>query len=318
MGFQDRDYYREDAPTWWARSSGTRATTTLMALLVLVFVAQVVGSNPGRGRPDRILEAARLDPQAVALGQVWRLVTAHLVHDRSALLVVALTVWAAYYFGRRVEEKLGTREYVGFLLSTALLVSASTLLAGLFGVENGAFDYGSGPVLAAVLVLFACHFPRLQAFLIVAMPAWVLAAIVLGLDLIGEFGGGLARAGVGAYVTAIVWGMAFSRSDRFFTRLFSRTAAPPRAARLKLHRTPPDPATDAAKDDRVAREILGAYTAPRAPARPAAPGLDEQLEAKLDQVLEKVSRSGRDSLTGEEQGILSRASEIYKQRRSPK
>jgi len=44
-------------------------------------------------------------------------------------------------------------------------------------------------------------------------------------------------------------------------------------------------------------------------------GVDEQLEAKLDQVLEKVARFGRESLTSEEQQILQRASEIYKRRR---
>jgi hypothetical protein len=43
--------------------------------------------------------------------------------------------------------------------------------------------------------------------------------------------------------------------------------------------------------------------------------VDEQLEAKLDHVLEKVSRYGRDSLTPDEQEILKRASEIYKRRR---
>jgi hypothetical protein len=43
---------------------------------------------------------------------------------------------------------------------------------------------------------------------------------------------------------------------------------------------------------------------------------DEQLEAKLDAVLEKVARSGKDSLTDGERQILLRASEVYKRRRS--
>jgi hypothetical protein len=45
-------------------------------------------------------------------------------------------------------------------------------------------------------------------------------------------------------------------------------------------------------------------------------GIDEHLEAKLDQVLEKVLRSGRESLTKEETQILLKASEVYKKRRS--
>ena len=46
------------------------------------------------------------------------------------------------------------------------------------------------------------------------------------------------------------------------------------------------------------------------------PDVDEQLEAKLDAVLEKVARFGRGSLTEGENQILMRASEIYKKRRS--
>jgi hypothetical protein len=44
--------------------------------------------------------------------------------------------------------------------------------------------------------------------------------------------------------------------------------------------------------------------------------VDEQLEAKLDAILEKVARSGRDSLSDSERQILMRASEIYKRRRT--
>jgi hypothetical protein len=43
---------------------------------------------------------------------------------------------------------------------------------------------------------------------------------------------------------------------------------------------------------------------------------DEQLEAKLDAVLEKVARSGQASLSEPERQILLRASEIYKRRRT--
>jgi hypothetical protein len=51
---------------------------------------------------------------------------------------------------------------------------------------------------------------------------------------------------------------------------------------------------------------------------PSAPAgdLDEHLDAKLDAVLEKLSRHGRESLTDSERDILLRASEIYKKKRT--
>ena len=45
--------------------------------------------------------------------------------------------------------------------------------------------------------------------------------------------------------------------------------------------------------------------------------VDEHLEAKLDEVLQKVQRHGKESLTDGEREILLKASEIYKKRRRP-
>ena len=43
--------------------------------------------------------------------------------------------------------------------------------------------------------------------------------------------------------------------------------------------------------------------------------VDEQLEAKLDRVLDKVAKSGTDSLSADERSVLLKASEVYKRRR---
>ena len=60
---------------------------------------------------------------------------------------------------------------------------------------------------------------------------------------------------------------------------------------------------------RASSAPVGVATAPK-------PDVDEHLEAKLDQVLEKVARYGQDSLTDSERQILFRASEVYKRKRS--
>lgn len=318
MGFQDRDYYRDDEPTWWARSARTRVTYALMLLLGVVFVAQVLGSNPARGRPDTILAVASFQADAITSGQVWRVLTTHLVHSRDALLLVGMTIWAVYFFGHRVETALGSPEFIAFLFSAALIGSLGQLAAVLLAGQPDAVTYGSGPVLTAMLVLFIVKFPHLETVVIITMPAWVLAGIVIAFELLGEFGGGFARSGLGAYLAAAAFALLYSRVPTPLTELFRlrprATRPAPRATRLKLFRTPPDSTADLA-DDRTARDILDAF-APSSSPRAAAPALDEHLEAKLDEVLEKVSRSGRASLTGEEESILNRASEIYKQRKN--
>jgi len=54
--------------------------------------------------------------------------------------------------------------------------------------------------------------------------------------------------------------------------------------------------------------------APTAVTTAPSPPADEHLEAQVDAVLEKVARSGRDSLTETEKALLVRASEVYKRR----
>ena len=48
----------------------------------------------------------------------------------------------------------------------------------------------------------------------------------------------------------------------------------------------------------------------------AVAAVNEHLEAKLDAVLEKIAKTGKESLTPKEQEILRQASEMYKRRRT--
>ncbi len=321
MGIQDRDYYRDDEPTWWATAARARVTYGLMLLLAAVFVAQVLGSNPRRGgQDDVLLNGGLYDLAATLRGQVWRPVTSFFVHRREALLVVGLALWGFYYFGSRVEGKYGSLEYAAYLAATVAAIAAAKLAAGLGGFEAELKTFGSLPLLWSVLTLYVCVAPRSQLFLGLNVPTLVLVLVPFGLTLGLELEGGPVASGLVALPVGVAWTLAYFKLD---PRLASRLGldrllgiARPRGSRLKIARTPAEtPREREAATDQTAREILGAYSRPTPPT-PAAPvALDEQLEAKLDQVLEKVSRSGKDSLTGDEQNILRRASEIYKQRR---
>ena len=318
MGIQDRDYYRDDESTWWATAAQSRVTYGLMLLIASVFVAQVLGSDARRGRDDTLLTAGLFDYAATLRGQVWRVVTSFLVHRREGLVVVGLTVWALYYFGSRVEARYGSVEYATYLVTTVLTISAVKLIAGgLTGFETDVPTFGSLPLLWSVLVLYSCVSPRSQLILGLNVPTVVLALLAFGLTLGLELEGGPTSSGIVAPSVGALGALAYYKLDPRLSRrlLLDRLLGTARQPRLKVFRTPAESPRDrAAATDRTAREILGADTRPD-PVAPALATLDEQLEAKLDQVLEKVSRSGKDSLTGDEQSILRRASEVYKRRR---
>jgi hypothetical protein len=154
-------------------------------------------------------------------------------------------------------------------------------------------------------VLFACHYPRetVNLFGVLPLPAWVLAALFVGLSL------GFSRSGWVVTLVAALLGCVYYRTGSYA----GPTWWPPRptaARRPQLRVVRPEP-PDPDEDEPSAAESRVAAHAPRG----AAPPGDEQLEARLDGVLEKVSRYGQQSLTPEEREILFRASELYKRRR---
>jgi hypothetical protein len=127
------------------------------------------------------------------------------------------------------------------------------------------------------------------------------------LDLYGAMGGQMK--GFGANVAYLVhlggacFGLLYFESGVRLSGVFVRPRAA--AVRPQLRVVPPVTELDP--------EPVGASVP--APAARSGEAPDEQLEAKLDAVLEKVSKHGQSSLTPEEREILFRASEVFKKRR---
>ena len=244
---------------------------------------------------------ATLDVNKVKAGEVWRLVTCHFVHDAGAFLPVAMLCVALYVVAGRLEGVHGWREFLAVVVCGVVVISAANVAAAI-GAGGADPTYGAGPLVAVLLVLYACHHPYETVNMIVPVPMWAVAAGVIGLDLLAEVNGG-GHAGRVGYLAGAGFAVAYYAAGwRVSNVLFPRTLAGqrrPRPVGLKAYAAaPPDPAT---------RTVA-------APDRPADRLTDEQLEAKLDQVLEKVARSGQASLTVEEQTVLQRASEIFKRR----
>jgi hypothetical protein len=161
------------------------------------------------------------------------------------------------------------------------------------------------------MVLFALHFPHrtILLFFVLPVPVWVLVVIQVVQDsivFVDQAAGGdqlKTRVAVSVHLGGALFALLYYRMQWRLTGFWGRVGAwrAQRARpRLRVYREEPQ---------RPAEPVP-------AGAPPSAGDLDEQLEAKLDAVLEKVARSGQDSLTESERQILLRASEIYKRRRS--
>ena len=161
---------------------------------------------------------------------------------------------------------------------------------------------GASGAVTAVLVLCACHYPHrsILLFFFLPVPIWLFVAFAVAQDLFGFLGGG---AGPTAYTVHL--GGALFAFIYFKTQMRLWRFSPGGKGQRRMRRR-------AQPRLRVFSEEE--HEAPVAVGRSAADA-DDQLESKMDAVLQKVADQGLDSLTPDERDILLRASEIYKRRR---
>lgn len=309
MGIYDREYYRDDADGWWARMAGKQATVGLLIATGAVGLLQML-SAPG---PDPITQWGEFDQAAVRGGQVWRIMTPLFLTNLEArypLWGLAFALIALYTFGTVVEAIHGTREFLAFYLTAGAIAYLGQFVAGLAGMERIVSAGGCGSAVTAALVLYACHHPmeKWWFFYVVPVPSWALAAGAVGINLLDAAQAGTFPRWTAAALFALGYFYSQVRLTSLADRLPRRGTGRRQSPRLSVYR---GPEPDEAEDDPVP---TAAARSPRSAS--AAKPVDEHLEAKLDQVLEKVSQFGRASLTPEETQILLRASEVYKRRRS--
>lgn len=310
MGIYDRDYYREDS-RWsnpFARSQGT---LFLCLFYFFVFIAQVASSTdnrPGVQEPkEGFTEALQLDvDRVIQKGEVWRVVSYALVHQPWNVMHVVFTVVFLVWIGHQVEDLYGTKEYLAFFLFTSLL-------GGIVYTAVGAVAGNSQPLLGpsgavtAVLILFALHYPSWRFFF---LPIWLIVAIHALTDVAGLATGGSNPARVAVHLT----GAAFALAYHTYT-LRVLNWLPGRSGSKQTVRRQPQPKLRVRQQQPEPEPAAASVSASAAKASTSGGPVDEHLEAKLDQVLEKVQKHGKESLTETEREILLKASEIYKKRR---
>ena len=303
MGIYDRDYYR-DGGGWG--DAGLRAVPALIAVTVGIFVVQLF-SSPVRPLLDPLLRHGAFSFPAILDGEVWRVVTSFFVHDPRTLFGVVLGMLALYWFGTDVEDHYGPRRFLWLYLLAGTFVSGGKMVLGLLDVDPGKWTAGAGGPLFAVLTLCALHFPTRQILVlfVIPMPVGLLVVLLAGLYALAFATGDGSRMNVAVPLLGAAFGAAYYKlADSRFARGRSDDSRRTERTRPKLSLRVADPPDD---DDPLTG---GTPTPPRA--RAARP--DEYLEAKLDAVLEKMARSGRDSLTAEENAVLLKASEVYRQK----
>jgi len=242
----------------------TPVVTVCMAVNFALLLAMIFTG----GRESPLFEALWVDGELIARGQVWRLLTGAIMHgDPSHFFFNMLGL---FFFGNVVERYLGTRGMVVYVVAIAVI---GNLVHAMVYPEIPGVGF-SGVVIAAI-VSFATIAPKAPIYfmLLFRMPAWVLAAAIVGLDFLNllyvEMSGVLAPI---AYLVHLV-GAASG---------FAAIAGMPwlRTRRRRISR---------ALDDRAERR-------------------EDADHVEIDRLLEKVSREGLASLSDAERRFLDRYS----------
>ena len=150
------------------------AVTILLAINTLIFILTLFFDGGAFG--DSPVRSALWASDAIFGGEVWRLLTATFTHG--SVMHWFWNMLMLFIFGSLVERHLG---FKGLFLLTLIVALLSNFIHVAFVSDNPVLGFSG--VDYAILVAFAAIAPRARVLmLIIPMPAWVLAAIVVGLD----------------------------------------------------------------------------------------------------------------------------------------
>jgi membrane associated rhomboid family serine protease len=233
--------------------------TILIGINTIIYLASLATITAGRP----LIEALVADERTWS-GQIWRPLTGAFLHFDQDPGHWFWNMLLFFFCGHVVERQLGAKGLALFAVIIGTL--ANILHLTIFGTAVLGF---SGVVIATV-VAFACIAPKAQViFIIVRMPAWVFATIIVGLDLLRMLSFQPSGTAYDVHLAGALFG-------------YLAIAGRPWLSRFKKAR-------NQAKVERQAAK-------------------EEKDEAELDRLLAKVSSEGLPALSESERRFLQRYS----------
>ena len=293
MGIYDRGYYNDDE--WKGEPSGSGSglgrigsvVKALIAINVAIFLLDMFSGNvTDESSKEKDLRLSHLlslkygseskpGPLESPL-YVWQLLTYGFAHasitSSSSIFHVLFNCLILFSLGRPIEEKYGGAEFLRFYLVAIVFSGLIWLLVAALAGRPASVVGASGAV-TAVVILFVLNYPRQTLLLmgIIPAPAWVLGilCVLMDISLAASRSSTIAAEAhlAGAGFAAAYF---FGRWNFGWMKLSGLGKRLRRKPVLKLHQ----------------------------------PGDNEELSRQADRILEKVHRSGQDSLTSRERKIL--------------
>ena len=222
-----------DGPTLALPMPG-KAVGGLMLAVFIPWLCFAIGLNWG-GAPAEVFLALAGSTEKILHGEVWRLLTAPLLHSAVggggvSHLITALL--GLFFFAPRLEEVWGAQRFLRFVASSALIAYALQMLISLLlpvGIAErlvGEYWFGLTPALGAIAIAWALTFKGqvVQLFFVIPVSSRMLIVWVVGLACLALVAGAASHEGLIAPFGGMLCGWLLGGS----------TPSPLRKAWLKL------------------------------------------------------------------------------------
>ena len=303
MGIYDREYYRGETGGSGLFGGVSPVCKSLIAINVAVFLFDQLGNV-------RLRDHFGASPESVLHHyKIWQLLTATFLH--ADLWHILGNMWFFWIVAREMEALYGSRDFLIFYLCSAVFSTlAWVLIEGATNSHSTIPMIGASGAVMATVTLFTLFYPKREILLFfIPMPMWVLLLIYLGFPMLFRLSGSQSDIAIESHLAGAGFAFLFKQFDLRWSRFFSGRVFKPRlrifspAPREQTRTRSPSPSRSPA--------TVGAGKSAPASVIP-----EEQLDAKLDEVLAKIAREGRSGLTEEELRVLQEASRRARIRRS--
>ena len=309
MGIYDRDYYRE-SPLGSMRSF---TGTVVFKLIIINFVIWVLQIITVHQKSNWIIENFACKPSDVFQNfHIWQIFTANFLHDPKSPMHIFGNMLFLFFFGPELEKIYGKRDFLIFYLFAGMI--AMFAQAGLGKLLPGdAVIIGASGSVMGIVVLFTTFYPNRKIYLlaIVPVPIWILCVFYILYDLQGTLAGGQGVAHL-AHLAGGATGLLYRLYDfrleslrrKFLGRSSRRTHGPRKPKSIGSWFS----ASKNQQEGKVIQFPQSKYqqvttTRERDP-----------ISTRIDQLLEKISRDGKESLSEKELEYLKENSQHYKSR----
>src|SRR5262245_36126775 len=112
MGLYDRDYYRNEPPRGGVLGGVAPVCKWLIAVNVVVFVAQLTTDNPMTGLGGVTEWLALSWDGVIRHFEIWRLLTCAFCHATGSPMHILFNMLGLWIFGSQMEPIYGQREFL--------------------------------------------------------------------------------------------------------------------------------------------------------------------------------------------------------------